>query len=89
MLPDGQFVAPLCGHDGRRGFLYHLAVAETHRRQGLGKLLVDACLARLGKLGVQKCNVLLFDHNAGGRAFWLRRGWSEREDLAILQKATG
>src|SRR5580692_3692620 len=40
--------AVLCGHDGRRGYLHHLAVASEHRRQGIGKTLVEACLSKLG-----------------------------------------
>src|SRR5689334_22440590 len=42
----------LCGHDGRRGYLYHLAVARAHRKSGLGKTLVERCLARLEELGI-------------------------------------
>jgi N-acetylglutamate synthase len=88
-LPDGEIVAAvLCGHDGRRGFLYHLAVAEGHRRQGFGRLLVRTCLERLAKLGIRKCNALLLDDNDDGRAFWLRDGWSVRGDLGVLQKPT-
>src|SRR5579859_4691820 len=39
--------AVLCGHDGRRGFLYHLAVSQNMRHQGIGRQLVDKCLAAL------------------------------------------
>jgi len=89
VLPDGAVVgAVLCGHDGRRGFLYHLAVAEGHRRQGYARLLVTGCLARLAKLGIEKCSVHLFADNGDGRAFWLHNGWFERGDLAVLQKST-
>lgn len=90
VLPSGEIVAAvMCGHDGRRGFLYHLAVAEGHRRQGFARLLVRSCLERLAKLGIQKCNVLLFDDNEDGRGFWRHDGWSERGDLRVLQKPTG
>jgi predicted N-acetyltransferase YhbS len=27
----------MAGHDGRRGYLYHLAVAPSHRQQGIGE----------------------------------------------------
>jgi GNAT superfamily N-acetyltransferase len=66
--------------------LHHLAVAAEHRRQGIGKSLVDACLAKLGALGIQKCNIFLYADNAEGRVFWERHGWSERVDLRVLQK---
>src|SRR2546421_4865159 len=48
--------AVLCGHDGRRGYLHHLAVAKKHRRKGLGKKLVAACFAQLARSGILKCN---------------------------------
>jgi N-acetylglutamate synthase len=78
--------AVLCGHDGRRGYLHHLAVAAEHRRQGIGQSLVDACLSKLSELGIQKCNIFLYADNAEGRVFWERHGWSERADLRVLQK---
>jgi putative acetyltransferase len=39
--------AILCGHDGRRGTIHHLAVAPAYRRNGVGSELLDYCLSRL------------------------------------------
>jgi ribosomal protein S18 acetylase RimI-like enzyme len=78
--------AVLCGHDGRRGYLHHLAVAPEHRHQGLGKRLVEACLERLAAIGIIKCNIFLFANNETGEAFWTHKGWIKREDLEVLQK---
>jgi N-acetylglutamate synthase len=78
--------AVLCGHDGRRGYLHHLAVAKEHRKQGIGKGLVNACLARLESLGITKCNIFLYANNADGEAFWRHNGWMQRSDLCVLQK---
>lgn len=87
---DSQIVAAvLCGHDGRRGFLNHLAVARSHRGQGLGRGLVDACLARLARLGILKCNIYLYADNDAGAAFWRRLGWLDRAELKVMQIATG
>jgi ribosomal protein S18 acetylase RimI-like enzyme len=85
---DGRMVgAVLCGHDGRRGYLHHLAVAVEWRKQGVGRALVDACLASLISLGIPKCNIFLFTHNETGEAFWKRTGWNERADLKVLQRS--
>jgi ribosomal protein S18 acetylase RimI-like enzyme len=78
--------AVLCGHDGRRGYLHHLAVAPPHRKHGLGRRLVAACLAELKRLRIRKCNIFLFADNAAGGRFWRRRGWVKRADLLVMQK---
>jgi putative acetyltransferase len=85
---DGSDIvgAVLCGHDGRRGYLHHLAVARTHRQLGLGKALVEACLAALSQLGIPKCNLFLFADNTAGEAFWRHNGWARRPDLLVMQK---
>ena len=78
----------LCGHDGRRGFIHHLAVAPTHRRHGLGRALVGRALAALAHAGVQKCHLLVFHENAAGRAFWERIGAERRTTLEIFSLPT-
>jgi putative acetyltransferase len=77
--------AVLCGHDGRRGYLHHLAVAKTHRKSGLGRKLVEDCLADLARQGIPKCNIFLFAANAAGEAFWKHNGWAKRADLQVMQ----
>ena len=85
--PDGQIVgAVLCGHDGRRGYLHHLAVARAHRKQGIGRALVNECLTNLAARKIQKCNLFLFASNTPGRTFWLKQGWAIREDIVLVQK---
>ena len=79
--------AVLCGHDGRRGYLHHLAVAKTQRKRGLGRQLVEACLAGLAQRGIAKCNIFLFADNAAGEAFWKHNGWAKRADLVVMQKS--
>ena len=78
--------AVLCGHDGRRGYLHHLAVNPAFRQQGIGADLVARCLQRLGAVGIDKCNIFLFADNAAGQQFWTRRGWSQRSDLKVFSK---
>jgi N-acetylglutamate synthase len=77
----------LCGHDGRRGYLHHLAVAKNYRGNGIGKKLVEASFSALGRAGITRCNIYLFNSNTEGGAFWSHNGWKSRPDLQILQKA--
>jgi len=88
-LRQGRLVgAVLCGHDGRRGYLHHLAVEAAARKQGIGRALVEACLANLDRCGIPKCNIFLFADNEEGRRFWNRLGWQSRPDLSMLQCQT-
>jgi ribosomal protein S18 acetylase RimI-like enzyme len=77
----------LCGHDGRRGMLYHAVVTPAWRRRGLARALADACLAALARQGVRKCNLLVFHDNATGRACWAALGFRERADLVLAQRS--
>jgi ribosomal protein S18 acetylase RimI-like enzyme len=77
--------AVMCGHDGRRGFLYHLAVHPDERRCGLGTALVHHCVAALGVAGVTRASIHVFANNAEGAKFWARLGWRLRADLSVLQ----
>jgi ribosomal protein S18 acetylase RimI-like enzyme len=76
----------LCGHDGRRAYLHHLAVAEEHRRCGIGTALVDNVIGRLRQKGIRKCNGLVFKDNLEALEFWHSIGWAERDDLKVVSK---
>jgi ribosomal protein S18 acetylase RimI-like enzyme len=67
----------LCGHDGRRGYIYHLAVDPPHQARGLGKRLTDECLEGLRRAGLKRALILVANDNLRGRKFWRRHGWEE------------
>ena len=71
----------LCGHDGRRGCLYHVCVREDWRRQGIGKAMVVHCMNALKAEQVNKVSLIAFTANDIGNAFWKCIGWTRREDL--------
>jgi N-acetylglutamate synthase len=84
---NGKIVgALLCGSDGRRGFLHHLAVAAGHRRAGIGRALVTRCLAELAAIGMRKCHIFVMQDNAEGKKFWRRIGWEERTTLVVMSR---
>ncbi len=78
--------AVLCGHDGRRGYLHHLAVAPDSQNRGIGRALVDACLNRLKAIGIMQCNLFVVEDNAAGKQFWQRDGWSEWPQIRLMSK---
>ncbi len=61
--------------DGRRGWIYHVVVAPSHRRQGIATRLVDQVEAGLRALGCRKVNVLIRPDSDGGAEFWMARGY--------------
>ena len=82
---SGEVVgALLCGHDGRRGFLHHLAVKEEQRRRGVGRMLVDRSLNHLSRAGISKCHLFVFQENEEAKEFWQKLGWSRRVDIGIM-----
>ena len=81
-IEDGKIVGSiLCGHDGRRGCLYHVCVDEDYRMKGIGKSMVVACMEALQKEQVNKVSLIAFTKNDVGNAFWKEIGWTKREDL--------
>ncbi len=81
---DGLLVgAILGGHDGRRGYLHHLAVDAAHRRRGIAQSLVDHCLAALRNEGIERSHVFVRADNELGKSFWASAGWTKRDDLVM------
>ena len=88
---DENFLAGavLCGHDGRRGYIHHLAVAIDCCRQGLGRRLVEQCLAALKEAGIDKCHLFVFADNQLAQNFWQASGWTQRVELVLFSHLTG
>jgi len=76
--------AVLCGHDGRRGLFYHLAVDRDYRGRGLGRRMAERALALLKEQGIQKTYIMVFQENHEGRGFWEAAGWEARRDLVPM-----
>ena len=79
---DGKIVgAILCGHDGRRGCMYHVCVDPEYRLKGIGKSMVVFAMEALRKEKINKVSLIAFTKNDVGNAFWKEIGWTSRKDL--------
>ena len=84
---EGQIVGVMLGgHDGRRGFIHHAAVAASHRKQGIGEQLSRQVLAALRAEGITKVALVAYTHNQVGNRFWDQQGFLVREDLVYRDK---
>ena len=88
--PNTNFVAVIdkkiagvimAGNDGRRGYIYHLAVQNEYRRRGIASELVKECLMALRIEEINKVALVVFSDNTSGNNFWQKLGFIEREDL--------
>lgn len=76
----------LCGHDGRRGFIYHMATAESEQRQGIGAALLKAAMSALEREGIHKVGLAVFADNIKGNSFWEKQGFHVRKDILYRNK---
>jgi ribosomal protein S18 acetylase RimI-like enzyme len=87
---DGRIVASLmAGHDGRRGYIQHLAVDREQRKQGIAGRLLELCLQALLDQGIAKSHVHVLNSNQLGRDFWSRRGWIHRDEIEMYSFING
>lgn len=82
----GKIVAAVIGgYDGRRGWVYHLAVEPTLHARGFGASLLEALESRLQERGCIKVNLLIDPENAGVKDFYKGRGY-EPDELIFMEK---
>lgn len=84
---DGRVIGTsLCGHDGRRGFLYHVTVDEAHRGKGIAGKLVERSLDGLKAEGIGKCHLFTLEANELGSRYWSRTGWQRRSGILLYSR---
>jgi N-acetylglutamate synthase len=87
---DNQLVGTvLCGTDGRRGYLYHLAVRADQRRKGVGQKFVNRVLVALEGHGIHKCHIMVYGSNESGLLFWKQGGWVPRPEIVLMSHDIG
>jgi ribosomal protein S18 acetylase RimI-like enzyme len=84
---DGVIVGSVIGgFDGRRGIIYHLAVAESHRGQGIGSKLMEEVEVRLRAKGCLKSYLLVADDNLEVGRYYQNRGWQRMDRVHLYGK---
>ncbi len=74
---DGELVGTIIGgFDGRRGMVYHLAVARPHRRRGVAERLMQELERRLVAKGAIRAYLLVAADNHEARALYEKHNWT-------------
>jgi ribosomal protein S18 acetylase RimI-like enzyme len=72
--------------DGWRGSIYRLAVAPTHRRQGLARTLLEAAEQRLRSAGAIRLQAIVAETSPAALGFWIASGWDRQTHRARFVK---
>jgi len=87
LAADNRVVgAVLAGHDGRRGYIHHLAVHPDYRRLGLGRQLADKAIAALKQEKIGKCHLFIYTNNTAGIRYWEATGWTFRTEISLISR---
>ncbi len=83
----GEIIGTIIGgFDGRRGLIYHLAVAASFRGQGIGSRLMDEVETRLRGKGCLKCYLLVTVDNEEAMEYYERHGWAYMDGVKLYGK---
>lgn len=77
----------IAGQDGRRGYIYHTAVHQSYRHQGIAQELVKNVLDEMKALLIAKVGLFIFQKNHIGNPFWEKIGFTIRDDLYYRDRA--
>ena len=86
---EGNIIgAVMAGFDGRRGLIYHLAVAAEYRQRGLGTALMDEIEARLRAKGCLRAYLMVVPGETEVLAFYRKRGWENLPVTTLAKNLT-
>lgn len=84
-LYNGKIVGTvLAGHDGRRGYIHHMAVLPEYRRHGIANKMAEKAIEKLKKEGIDKIHIFTYKDNNQGQAFWNSQAFKQRDDLYVF-----
>ena len=82
---DGKIVGTvLAGHDGRRGFIHHMAVLPEYRRRRIGHALAEKAIEMIARDGIDKTHIFCYQNNETGQKFWSDFGFTKRDDVFVF-----
>ena len=79
----------MSGHDGKRGYIQHLAVHSSHRHSGIASELLSLCLISIEKAGIVKSHIHVLSDNELAKQYWRNRGWIKRSDIEVYSYING
>ncbi len=86
-VKDGRIIGTvLAGHDGRRGFIHHMAVLPEFRRRHIGNKLATEAIKRIFEDGIDKTHIFCYQDNFTGQDFWTSLGFKKRGDLFVYSR---
>jgi ribosomal protein S18 acetylase RimI-like enzyme len=86
---NGKLIGTIIGgYDGRRGFIYHLAVMATYRGQGIGSRLIKEVENRLRAIGCIRCYLLVNNDNFEAKDFYEKHGWNHLDSAPYAKDLT-
>jgi len=83
IIAEAIVASIMVGHDGHRGWIYKLAVASEHRRQGHAATLVRQAENWLTARGIRKCQLMIRADNAAVRRLYSRLGYEDMPRLMM------
>lgn len=76
------------GFDGRRGMVYHLAVAPAYRRRGLASRLMGELERRLRLKGCIRAYLVVRPDNLDAMKYYETIGWGHLDDYLFAKNLT-
>jgi ribosomal protein S18 acetylase RimI-like enzyme len=84
-IVDGKLAGTvMCGYDGRRGYIYHLAVSNTKKRNGIGTALMGVAISKLKEAGAGKVHLMILAENECAKIFYDKLGFKRRNDITLM-----
>src|SRR2546423_5601373 len=83
LVGDSVVGTIMAGYDGHRGWIYSVAVAPSHRRQGIGSQLVAVAEQSLTDKGCLKINLQIREGNESVAGFYSSLGYSVEKRISM------